>query len=50
MNDLEQMLQRIREYHAAPKEERKRIAQKPKTNLRTRMIIKHQRNKFKSNE
>jgi len=50
MNDIEQMIQRIREYHAMPKEERKRINRKQKTDLRTRMIIKHQRNKFKQYE
>ena len=50
MNDLEQMIERIREYHASPKEERKRTSRKPKADLRTRIIIKHQRNKFKQHE
>ena len=48
MNRLDEMIAQIREYHATPKKERKRTTRGPEKNLRTRMIIKNQRNKLKS--
>ena len=47
MNDLEQMLERIREYHTSNDRKRKEGKQ---TSLRKKMIIQAQRKKFKRNE
>ena len=48
MNEIEQMFERIRNYHAEPKPKKRRSGNKP--NWRKQMIIKSQRKKFKSNE
>ena len=47
MNDLELILERIREYHANNDRKRKEGKQ---TNKRKKMIIQAQRKKFKHNE
>ena len=50
MNELERQIEMIRRYHAAPKDERQRMSGKPNTSIRTRMIIKYQTKKYKTNE
>jgi hypothetical protein len=50
MSYAEEMIEMIREYHSQPKQKKTNTSHHQKMDIRKQMIIKNQRNKFKSNE